>query len=46
MTPGNRLFGARPFAEVNIGEIAGVPQRFALFFRNFSTMDVAHGKAT
>ncbi len=31
--------GARPYAEVLIGEIAGVPQGFALFFHNFSTFE-------
>ncbi len=33
------LFGARPMAEVLIGEIAGVPRGFALFFHNFSTFE-------
>ncbi|WP_033074203.1 GNAT family N-acetyltransferase [Sphingopyxis sp. MWB1] len=33
------LFGARPYAEVVIGELAGVPQGFALFFHNFSTFE-------
>ena len=36
---GDRLFGARPYAEVLIGEIDGVPQGFALFFHNFSTFE-------
>jgi GNAT superfamily N-acetyltransferase len=31
------LFGAKPCAEVLIGEIAGQPQGFALFFGNYST---------
>ena len=34
---GDRLFGARPYAEVVIGEIDGAPQGFALFFHNYST---------
>lgn len=34
-----KLFGARPYAEVIIGEIDGVPQGFALFFHNFSTFE-------
>ena len=34
-----KLFGARPYAEVLIGEIEGVPQGFALFFHNFSTFE-------
>ncbi|BEU99083.1 GNAT family N-acetyltransferase [Novosphingobium olei] len=34
-----KLFGARPFAEVVIGEIDGVAQGFALFFHNFSTFE-------
>ena len=34
-----RLFGARPYAEVLIGEVDGVPQGFALFFHNFSTFE-------
>ena len=29
---GEKLFGARPYAEVVIGEIDGTPQGFALFF--------------
>lgn len=36
---GERLFGPRPYAEVLIGEIYGVPQGFALFFHNFSTFE-------
>ena len=36
---GDRLFGARPYAEVLIGEIDGAPQGFALFFHNFSTFE-------
>ncbi len=36
---GERLFGDRPYAEVLIGEIDGVPQGFALFFHNFSTFE-------
>jgi GNAT superfamily N-acetyltransferase len=36
---GQRLFGARPYAEVLIGEIDGAPQGFALFFHNFSTFE-------
>jgi GNAT superfamily N-acetyltransferase len=36
---GERLFGTRPYAEVLIGEIDGVPQGFALFFHNFSTFE-------
>ncbi|NRH26698.1 GNAT family N-acetyltransferase [Pseudomonas sp. MS19] len=31
------LFGAKPYAEVLIGEIDGVPMGFALFFHNYST---------
>ena len=34
-----KLFGARPYAEVVIGEIDGVAQSFALFFHNFSTFE-------
>ena len=34
-----KLFGPRPYAEVLIGEINGVPQGFALFFHNFSTFE-------
>ena len=36
---GDRLFGARPYAEVLVGEIDGTPQGFALFFHNFSTFE-------
>jgi GNAT superfamily N-acetyltransferase len=36
---GDRLFGARPYAEVLIGEIDGAAQGFALFFHNFSTFE-------
>jgi GNAT superfamily N-acetyltransferase len=36
---GERLFGARPYAEVLIGEIDREPQGFALFFHNFSTFE-------
>ena len=36
---GDRLFGARPYAEVLIGEIDGSPHGFALFFHNFSTFE-------
>ncbi len=36
---GEKLFGARPYAEVLIGEVAGTPQGFALFFHNFSTFE-------
>jgi GNAT superfamily N-acetyltransferase len=36
---GDRLFGARPYAEVLIGDINGAPQGFALFFHNFSTFE-------
>jgi GNAT superfamily N-acetyltransferase len=32
-----QLFGARPAAEVLIGEVDGTPAGFALFFHNFST---------
>lgn len=35
----DRLFGARPYAEVLIGEIDGTAQGFALFFHNFSTFE-------
>lgn len=38
-TLGAKLFGARPYAEVVIGELDGVPQGFALFFHNFSTFE-------
>ena len=34
-----KLFGARPYAEVVIGEIDGAAQGFALFFHNFSTFE-------
>ena len=34
-----KLFGARPYAEVLIGEIDGSPEGFALFFHNFSTFE-------
>ncbi len=40
---GDRLFGARPYAEVLIGEIDNVPQGFALFFHNFSTFEGKQG---
>ena len=33
------LFGARPMAEVLIGEIDREPRGFALFFHNFSTFE-------
>jgi GNAT superfamily N-acetyltransferase len=36
---GEKLFGARPYAEVLIGEVDGVPRGFALFFHNFSTFE-------
>lgn len=36
---GEKLFGARPYAEVAIGEIDGTAQGFALFFHNFSTFE-------
>lgn len=36
---GEKLFGARPYAEVLIGELDGEPQGFALFFHNFSTFE-------
>ncbi|MFO1254928.1 MAG: GNAT family N-acetyltransferase [Sphingomonadaceae bacterium] len=36
---GEKLFGARPYAEVVIGEIDGAAQGFALFFHNFSTFE-------
>jgi GNAT superfamily N-acetyltransferase len=35
----DHLFGARPMAEVLIGEVDGHPQGFALFFHNFSTFE-------
>ena len=38
-TLGTYLFGARPMAEVLIGEIDGAPQGFALYFHNFSTFE-------
>ncbi len=34
-----KLFGVRPYAEVVIGELSGIPQGFALFFHNFSTFE-------
>ncbi|MFO0595409.1 MAG: GNAT family N-acetyltransferase [Myxococcaceae bacterium] len=34
-----QLFGARPAAEVLMGELDGVPRGFALFFHNFSTFE-------
>jgi ribosomal protein S18 acetylase RimI-like enzyme len=34
-----KLFGARPYAEVVIGELNGEAQGFALFFHNFSTFE-------
>lgn len=36
---GENLFGPRPYAEVLIGELDGIPQGFALFFHNFSTFE-------
>ncbi len=36
---GEHLFGARPMAEVMIGEVDGAAQGFALFFHNFSTFE-------
>ena len=36
---GDKLFGARPYAEVVIGELDGAAQGFALFFHNFSTFE-------
>jgi len=36
---GEKLFGARPYAEVLIGELDGAAQGFALFFHNFSTFE-------
>ena len=36
---GEKLFGARPYAEVLIGEVDGEAQGFALFFHNFSTFE-------
>lgn len=38
-TLGRHLFGARPHAEVLIGEQDGKAQGFALFFHNFSTFE-------
>ena len=38
-TLGEKLFGARPYAEVLIGESDGAPMGFALFFHNFSTFE-------
>ncbi len=35
----DKLFGARPYAEVLIGEIDAKPEGFALFFHNFSTFE-------
>ena len=35
----HHLFGARPAAEVLIGEIDGVPSGFALHFQTFSTFE-------
>lgn len=40
---GEHLFGARPMAEVVIGEVDSTPQGFALFFNNFSTFEGAPG---
>lgn len=40
---GEKLFGARPYAEVAIGEIDGTAQGFALFFHNFSTFEGCPG---
>jgi GNAT superfamily N-acetyltransferase len=36
---GEKLFGARPYAEVLIGEIDDEALGFALFFHNFSTFE-------
>ena len=36
---GDKLFGARLYAEVLVGEIDDTPQGFALFFHNFSTFE-------
>lgn len=36
---GEKLFGARPYAEVLIGEVDAAPMGFALFFHNFSTFE-------
>ena len=38
-TLARHLFGERPYAEVLIGEVAGQPRGFALFFHNFSTFE-------
>lgn len=38
-TLAEHLFGAKPIAEVIIGEIDGTPRGFALFFHNFSTFE-------
>jgi GNAT superfamily N-acetyltransferase len=40
---GEKLFGPRPYAEVLIGELDGIPQGFALFFHNFSTFEGTPG---
>ena len=40
---GEHLFGARPAAEVIIGQLDGMAQGFALFFHNFSTFAGAPG---
>ena len=40
---GEHLFGARPMAEVVIGELAGEAHGFALFCHNFSTFEGAPG---
>ena len=40
---GEHLFGARPMAEVVIGEVDSTPQGFALFFHNFSTFEGCPG---
>ena len=42
-TLGEHLFGARPMAEVVIGEVHGAAQGFALFFHNFSTFEGCPG---
>src|SRR5215208_2686588 len=31
------LFGARPYAEISLGYLAGAPAAFALYFHNYST---------
>lgn len=36
---GDKLFGARPYAEVVVGEVDRQAQGFALFFHNFSTFE-------